>query len=111
MNVDVADLLASHFERLAAELRKLGTSSRTELAVLPHIAHSRVNDMANTSNADSQTNAEMISASELADILRVTTRTVSRWACRGALPKPLKVGGMRRWRRSTIELWMKERAR
>lgn len=111
MNDDVVNLLASHYEAIAADLRKLAASSRTPLAVLPHIAHSQVNDMANTTNANSQTDAEMISASELADSLGVTTRTVHRWTCDGKLPKPLKVGGIRRWRRSTIALWQQERSR
>ena len=111
MNREIVDILISHFEAIVVDLRKLATSSRTPLAVLPHIAHSQVNDMANTTNADSQTDAEMISASELADMLGVKPRSVSRWACAGKLPKPLKVGGVRRWRRSTIELWMKERSR
>ena len=111
MNDDALNVLASHYEAIAAEFRKLAASSRTPLAVLPHIAHSQVNDMANTTNAESQTDGEMISASELAEILGVKPRSVSRWASSGKLPKPLKVGGIRRWRRSTIELWMKDRSR
>lgn len=40
---------------------------------------------------------------EAAAILGCARSSVWRWASEGILPKPMKIGGMSRWRQSTIE--------
>lgn len=46
----------------------------------------------------------------LADLLKVSRRTVERMAAGGTLPKPDKViGRMKRWLPQTIENWMENR--
>lgn len=51
----------------------------------------------------------VLTASEIASLLRVDRKTVHRWLADGELPAPIAVRGIKRWRRSVIEGWLRER--
>jgi excisionase family DNA binding protein len=92
----VLELVARRLEELALEIRR---SSGTALPV-----------PAETSKG-ADVDSEHISANELAQILDVDARTIRRWSHLGRMPRPTRVGNTLRWRRSTIDMWLKERAR
>ena len=49
--------------------------------------------------------AMLISAADLARMLRVSSRTVARLSASGALPKPVRLGRSVRWNCDEIERW------
>ena len=53
---------------------------------------------------------DLLLASEVAQIFKVSPRTVTRWGQNGKLPPPVRVGGVTRWRRSDIELMLRGRS-
>jgi excisionase family DNA binding protein len=48
----------------------------------------------------------LITAKELARMLQVSTRTVWRLLKAGEIPKPIRIGGMVRWRLDTVHDWI-----
>ena len=48
----------------------------------------------------------LISASELAALLQVSTRTLWRLRSAGKLIKPIKLGGSTRWRLDEVQAWI-----
>ena len=46
---------------------------------------------------------QLLPDKEAASILDCGRSTLWRWAAEGIIPKPLKIGGMSRWRQSDIE--------
>ena len=46
---------------------------------------------------------------EVAAILRVDPKTVSRMWRRGCLPRPVMIGGALRWRMDDLERWLRKR--
>ena len=44
----------------------------------------------------------LLTAREGADLLQVSVPTFWRWAAKGTLPKPVKLGGMGRWPQSEL---------
>ena len=46
---------------------------------------------------------QLLTDREAASILDCGRSTLWRWAAEGIVPKPLKIGGMSRWRQSDIE--------
>jgi predicted DNA-binding transcriptional regulator AlpA len=44
----------------------------------------------------------LLTAREGADLLQVSVPTFWRWAAKGTLPKPVKLGGMSRWPQSEL---------
>ena len=52
--------------------------------------------------------ALMLTADGLAKLLNCSPRSVRRLADQGNVPRPVKIGGLVRWPRSTIELWIAE---
>jgi excisionase family DNA binding protein len=48
-------------------------------------------------------NSGFLTKQELADILRVTTRTITNYVHNGALPEPLRVGRKTLWCRSALQ--------
>jgi excisionase family DNA binding protein len=53
------------------------------------------------------TDDQLTSVKELADYLNVTVTTIYLWSKRGQIPA-MKVGNLRRYRRSDIEEWLNE---
>jgi excisionase family DNA binding protein len=53
---------------------------------------------------------EFLSPEELADLLKVSRRTVYYWRARGTGPPTHKVGGALRYRRSDVEAWLADSA-
>lgn len=49
----------------------------------------------------------LLDQSDLADHLKVNRKTVSRMIAEGRLPKPVKYGGLQRWRWGAVRDWMK----
>jgi len=94
--------LADTLVELVSELRKLDGSSETGLQLLSESSKCPSVDTKKT---------ESIDATEFASILNVHPRTLRRWAELGKVPKPICVGRTLRWRRSIVDLWMKEGAR
>ena len=52
----------------------------------------------------------LLSSADVCSLLRVSKRTVSRWARAGCLPRPLLLGGLRRWRLADITRWVEAMA-
>ena len=50
----------------------------------------------------------MITARQLAVLLQVSTRQVWRMLSAGRVPKPIRVGGIVRWRMAEVENWIAE---
>jgi predicted DNA-binding transcriptional regulator AlpA len=46
---------------------------------------------------------QLLTDKEAASILDCGRSTLWRWAAEGTVPKPLKIGGMARWRQSDIQ--------
>jgi len=51
---------------------------------------------------------KLLTAEDLAKVFQVTRKTISNWLIRGAIPRPVKIGGVVRWRRSDIEAMLDE---
>ncbi len=49
----------------------------------------------------------LLSAQDLAGMMRVSTRTVWRLLSGGKLPQPIRIGGSVRWRRPDVEDWVR----
>lgn len=58
---------------------------------------------------DSDGPGDVLTTAEVASLLRVNPKTISRWLATGEVPDPIAVKGVRRWRRSVIEAWLLER--
>ncbi|HNR30174.1 MAG TPA: helix-turn-helix domain-containing protein [Candidatus Hydrogenedentes bacterium] len=50
---------------------------------------------------------QLMTVKEVAQTLRLSERTVWRFADSGQLPRPVALGGSRRWRRSDIDAVMR----
>lgn len=48
----------------------------------------------------------LMTARELATLLRVSTRTLWRLRSAGALPQPVRFGGTVRWRHDEVRAWI-----
>ncbi len=48
----------------------------------------------------------LLTAQELAEMLGLCKRQIFRLNSIGKIPKPVRIGGSVRWRRSDIELWL-----
>lgn len=48
----------------------------------------------------------MHTTKDLQKMLQVSRRTVVAWAKHGLIPRPIKIGGVNRWRERDIEAWM-----
>lgn len=53
--------------------------------------------------------ATLLTADDIARLVRADVRTVRRWVREGELPAPIRIGGALRWRRATIDKWLEER--
>jgi len=56
----------------------------------------------------SAANPLMLTAAGVAALLACSTKTVYRLNDRGALPSPVRIGGLLRWPRAAIEQWIAE---
>ena len=54
---------------------------------------------------------ELLTAREVAQILRVSERSVWRFVADKKLTAPLHVGGAARWQRGDLEVWLKDAAK
>ena len=48
----------------------------------------------------------LVDAKALAELLSTSVRTVWRLRAAGLLPRPVRIAGSVRWRRSDVELWL-----
>jgi len=53
-------------------------------------------------------NKELLTAPEAAEFLSVSEPTVWRASAAGQIPKPIRIRGARRWRRSALQQWLDE---
>ena len=51
---------------------------------------------------------ELLTIQDLSEIFKVPPKCVYNLGYRGCLPQPIKVGRLLRWRRSDVDLWIKE---
>ena len=58
--------------------------------------------------ADQDGAGGVLTTAEVASLLRVDPKTISRWLAAGEMPAPIAIKGVRRWRRSVIEAWLLE---
>lgn len=49
---------------------------------------------------------QLLKVSDLAAMLNCSTRHCHRMVDSGKMPRPLKLGGLRRWHRATIDQWL-----
>lgn len=59
---------------------------------------------------DAQAQADYLTKAELAEMLRVTTRTITNYVRGGALPAPTKVGRKALWHRATLRAFLAAQA-
>lgn len=52
----------------------------------------------------------LVTPHDLAELLGVSTRTLYRWIDRGQLIRPLRLGGVLRWRWRDVTQWLEEQA-
>jgi excisionase family DNA binding protein len=52
---------------------------------------------------------DAVTVRDLADLLRVTDRTVRRWVREGHLPEPMSLRRTNRWRRGTIMAYLSQK--
>ncbi len=62
----------------------------------------------NGTDADSNRQPMMLSAAEVASILRCSPRTVYRLVDSGKMPGPCRLGGLVRWNGDIIRTWIAE---
>lgn len=55
------------------------------------------------------TDPDLMTVAEVARVLRVSDRTVQRWASNGFIPPPINLRGMVRYRQSDITTWLAQR--
>lgn len=109
------DALATVFTDLAAIGRKLVETSKSALALLEareaECRPSPPETAAQSMPTISQPEPMLLTRREVADLLRVGERTLSRWLAdpRGKFPKPIRRGRVLRWRRGEVERWLEGR--
>lgn len=54
--------------------------------------------------------ALLMTAEDVAEIMRVSTRTLWRLRAKGRIPQPLLIGASLRWRRDEVMQWISEGA-
>lgn len=64
--------------------------------------------MAVTREAEKRVGARLLSVGDVAEKLNCSPRHVRRLADRGAMPRPVRVGRLVRWRSADIEQWIVE---
>ena len=50
----------------------------------------------------------LLTADDVAKLLSCSSRSLRRLADQGSVPRPVKVGGLVRWRRVAIDKWLAE---
>ena len=50
----------------------------------------------------------LLTADDVAKLLSCSPRSLRRLADQGSVPRPVKVGGLVRWRRAAIDEWLDE---
>jgi excisionase family DNA binding protein len=53
--------------------------------------------------------SDTVTVKDLADLLRITDRTVRRWLKEGHLPRPMRIQRTNRWSRPTILRFLAEK--
>jgi excisionase family DNA binding protein len=48
----------------------------------------------------------LMAVDDVAAMLNCSTRTVWRFSDAGKMPRPLRIGGIRRWRKKDVESWL-----
>ena len=92
--------LAMRLDALALAAQLLAQDLRSGLADLSALSPSVPVDHADA----------LLSATELAKLLSIDSRTLRRWRHQGRAPKPLKGQDPLRWRRSDVERWIEGHA-
>lgn len=49
---------------------------------------------------------ELLTLRQLAEVLQISQRNARALAAKGALPRPIRVGRLVRWRREAVERWL-----
>ena len=70
--------------------------------------HHNINSAQDGANNKPRQANELISASQLADLLSVSERTLYRLKSVGRLPVPIVLGGSVRWRLTEIREWINQ---
>ena len=63
---------------------------------------------AGATNEPTDSKGRLLSVQSVAELLGCSTRSVRRLADRGAMPAPIKIGGLVRWRADDIDCWIAE---
>lgn len=57
---------------------------------------------------DVETSLGLLTAREVAGMLKISLKTLRRRILRGEFPEPIKLRGSRRWRREQVQTWLAE---
>lgn len=57
-------------------------------------------------SSDSKEQSLLLTATQIAAMCVVSSRTVWRWDSAGILPSPVRIAGTTRWRRADVESWI-----
>jgi excisionase family DNA binding protein len=94
------DPLVQVLSDLAAVGRKLVETSESALALLAE------REAECPVSMPTPPDTAILTAKEVADLLRVTERTFRRLRSSGQGPQPIKVRGALRWRREAVDRWI-----
>jgi excisionase family DNA binding protein len=105
--------LAQALERLAADAQSFAESCRLLLPLLRDASQRPVMDAPTkqecTAPIEARPQNALMTAAELAGVLRLNLRTLRAMRGRGELPPSIRVGSRLRWRRADVEAWIRER--
>jgi len=77
-----------------------------ELVPQLHAMEKRLGErLQSATEAKSTPTDQLLTARELADLLRVSLKTIRRWRVSGQLPPPVEIAGTLRWERVVIDRW------
>ena len=98
--------LAELFREASEILAELASNQDIQLA---GAGNPRLMDDVETAPAEPSSGTSLLTVDDLAEKLKVASRTVRRWRGEGKLPPAIEFGGLLRWRPEVIDAWIAER--
>jgi excisionase family DNA binding protein len=96
-------------ERIAAGLEGLREDLGSAVELLAALSNGRVVDAGSAGDAAMDEHYRLLTPAEVADLLRVDTRTLRDLRRAGGAPPSVQVGSRPRWRRVDVDTWLGER--
>jgi len=67
-------------------------------------------DFTDSVTAEDGISTRLVTPQDLAQVLQVSTRTLYRWIDQGRLVRPMRIGGVMRWRWGDVARWLEDQA-